>query len=104
MSRNRSCGGPKSGLCNAVLGFAQLKSVSIHVSPRGDAERTGRELMQRCARLAAVERAAIELVDLAGLTPKEGAKVLGISPGALRVRLFRARARLRKEQTNYEQV
>jgi RNA polymerase sigma factor (sigma-70 family) len=41
------------------------------------------------------ERAAFELVDLASLTSREAASVLGISPGALRVRLFRARRRLR---------
>jgi DNA-directed RNA polymerase specialized sigma24 family protein len=44
-----------------------------------------------------VEREAIELVDLVGLTPKEAARVLGVSPNALRVRLFRARNRLQKE-------
>src|SRR5579875_3018748 len=38
---------------------------------RIDAEREGRELIARCARLPEGERAAVELVDLAGLTPKE---------------------------------
>ena len=47
--------------------------------------------------LSANERAAIELVDLAELTPKEAAAVLGVSRGVLRTRLSRARARLRKE-------
>jgi DNA-directed RNA polymerase specialized sigma24 family protein len=36
------------------------------------------------------------MVDLAGLRPNEAASVLGVSPGALRMRLMRARARLRK--------
>ncbi|MGA2925401.1 MAG: sigma-70 family RNA polymerase sigma factor [Solirubrobacteraceae bacterium] len=62
-----------------------------------DAERTGRELIERCSRLPALERAAIELVDLAELTPKEAAAVLGVSRVVLRKRLSRARARLRKE-------
>ena len=66
------------------------------LSARIDAERSGRELLEQLARLSALDRQAVDLVDLAGLTPKEAALALGVSPGALRVRLFRARARLRK--------
>ena len=40
--------------------------------------------MQRCERLPAVERAAVELVDLEGLTPKEAALALGVSRVAFR--------------------
>lgn len=68
------------------------------LAERIDAEDRGRELLARLAGLAAIERQAIELVDLAGMTPAEAALTLGVSAGALRVRLFRARARLRKEQ------
>jgi RNA polymerase sigma factor (sigma-70 family) len=64
---------------------------------RIDAEREGAALMRRCARLPAVERAAIELVDLDGLTPQEAAAALGVSRVAFRKRLSRARSRLRKE-------
>jgi RNA polymerase sigma factor (sigma-70 family) len=64
---------------------------------RIDAEREGAALMRRCARLPAVERAAIELVDLDGLTPQEAAVALGVSRVAFRKRLSRARSRLRKE-------
>jgi RNA polymerase sigma factor (sigma-70 family) len=66
------------------------------LSERIDAEREGRELLERCALLPALEREAVELVDLTGLQPKEAARVLGVSAGTLRVRLHRARARLRK--------
>jgi RNA polymerase sigma factor (sigma-70 family) len=62
-----------------------------------DAERVGRRLVEGCVRLPALEREAIELVDLDGLTPKEAAAVLGVPRGVLRMRLSRARARLRKE-------
>lgn len=62
-----------------------------------DAQRAGRELLARCSMLSANERVAIELVDLAELTPKEAAAALGVSRGVLRMRLSRARARLRKE-------
>ena len=62
-----------------------------------DAQRAGRKLLERCSMLSANERAAIELVDLAELTPKEAAAALGLSRGVLRMRLSRARAKLRKE-------
>jgi RNA polymerase sigma factor (sigma-70 family) len=61
-----------------------------------DDQRAGRRLLERCARLPEIDRAAIELVDLSGLSVIEAAATLDVSPGALRVRLFRARARLRK--------
>ena len=62
-----------------------------------DAERVGQRLLERCSELPELERAALELVDLAGLTPKEAAMALGVSRAALRKRLSRARARLRRE-------
>lgn len=67
-----------------------------------DAERAGRELIERCAQLPELERAAVEFVDLAGLTPKEAAMALGVSRVVLRKRLSRARARLRKEHQGDE--
>jgi RNA polymerase sigma-70 factor (ECF subfamily) len=63
---------------------------------RIDAQRAGRALVERCARLPVLERTAIDLVDLSGLTHQEAASALGVSRAALRVRLFRARARLRR--------
>jgi len=66
------------------------------LSARIDAQAEGRQLLARCARLPEPDRAAIELVDLSGLSYKEAGSILQVSPGALRVRLFRARARLRK--------
>ena len=66
------------------------------VAARIDAERAGRGLLDQLARLSVLDRETVELVDLAGLTPGEAALALGVSPGAMRVRLFRARARLRK--------
>jgi RNA polymerase sigma-70 factor (ECF subfamily) len=63
---------------------------------RIDAERAGRALVTTLTTLPAADRAVVELVDLAGLQAKEAAQVLGIAPGTLRMRLMRARARLRK--------
>ncbi len=68
------------------------------LAERIDAERAARALLERCSRLPELERAAVELVDLTGLTPKEAAAALGVSRVVLRKRLSRARARLRKEQ------
>ena len=53
---------------------------------RIDAERAGRDLVS----------GLVELVDLVGLRPKEAAAVLGVTPGAARMRLMRARAQLRR--------
>jgi RNA polymerase sigma factor (sigma-70 family) len=66
---------------------------------RIDAERSGRELLERASHLSVIEREAIDLVDLMGLSPKEAASALGVSANVLRVRLFRAHQRLRKETT-----
>jgi len=63
---------------------------------RIDAERAGRALVTGLTTLPAADRAVVELVDLAGLQPKEAAQLLGVAPGTLRMRLMRARARLRK--------
>jgi RNA polymerase sigma factor (sigma-70 family) len=62
-----------------------------------DVEQTSRELIMRLSRLSAMDRDAIELVDLCGLSPGEAARELGISSGQLRVRVLRTRARLRRE-------
>jgi RNA polymerase sigma factor (sigma-70 family) len=70
------------------------------LAERIDAHREGRVLLERAAQLSELDRATLELVHLVGLTPSEAARTLGISAGALRVRLFRARNRLRKEGIN----
>jgi RNA polymerase sigma-70 factor (ECF subfamily) len=69
---------------------------------RIDAEREGAALMGRYARMPALERAAIELVDLEGLSPLEAARALGVSRVAFRKRLSRARSRLRKEHEGHD--
>ncbi len=68
---------------------------------RIDAQREGAALLRRCAQLPELERAAVELVDLEGLSPKEAALALGVSRVAFRQRLSRARSRLRKEHLNH---
>jgi RNA polymerase sigma factor (sigma-70 family) len=63
---------------------------------RIDAERAARGLLSELARLPERDRRVIDLVDIAGLPPKEAAAALGLTPGTVRMRLMRARARLRK--------
>ena len=70
------------------------------IAGRIDAQRQGGELLERCARLSDGERSAIELVDIADLSPKEAAAAVGVSAVVLRKRLSRARYRLRKELGN----
>jgi RNA polymerase sigma-70 factor (ECF subfamily) len=64
---------------------------------RIDAERAGRDLVSELATLPERDRGVVELVDIAGLSPKEAATALGLAPGTVRMRLMRARARLRKQ-------
>jgi len=79
-------------------GWRELDADEIEeLAARIDAQRAGQELLARCAQLPELERAAIELVDIAGLSPKEAAQALETSSVVLRKRLSRARARLRKE-------
>ncbi|WP_197289737.1 RNA polymerase sigma factor [Saccharothrix sp. NRRL B-16348] len=63
---------------------------------RIDAEQAAGALLARLAELPRLDREVVELVDLDGLSPKEAAEALGVSAGAVRIRLFRARTKLRK--------
>jgi RNA polymerase sigma factor (sigma-70 family) len=74
------------------------------LAERIDLQRSAAELLTSLGNLPEIDREAIELVHLSGLTPNEAATALGISRGALRVRLFRARARLRKESKHHVQL
>jgi len=71
---------------------------------RIDAERAARALVTGLGMLPDRDRALVELVDLAGLRPKEAAAVLGVTPGAVRMRLMRARAQLRRQAITTNQT
>lgn len=64
---------------------------------RIDAEQAARGLLSELRKLPERDRAVIELVDIAGLQPKEAAAALGLTPGTARMRLMRARSRLRQQ-------
>ena len=70
---------------------------------RIDAQRAGRDLVTGLSALPERDRALIELVDIAGLAPKEAAAALALTPGAVRMRLMRTRARLRRRATTTDQ-
>ena len=90
-------------VASRLAGRRPLETDEIEeLAARIDAERAGRELLDRCSQLPDLERSAVELVDLTGLTPKEAARALGVSRVVLRKRLSRARARLRKEHQSDE--
>jgi hypothetical protein len=83
----RAADGP--ALTGRLAGQLVLDGDEIEdLAGRIDAQRAGRQLLARCARLPDLERAAIELVDIDGLKPREAAAAPKISPGALRVRLY----------------
>lgn len=87
-----------AGLIDQLGGQLVLAQDEVEdLAARLDARRDGQELLERAARLSDIEREAVELVDLMELTPKEAAYVLCVSASTLRVRLFRAHNRLRKE-------
>jgi RNA polymerase sigma factor (sigma-70 family) len=71
---------------------------------RIDAERAGRDLVAGLGILPGRDRVLVELVDLAGLRPAEAAAVLGVTPGAARMRLMRARAQLRRHAIITNQI
>jgi RNA polymerase sigma factor (sigma-70 family) len=64
---------------------------------RIDAEADSRRLYGAMKRLGDGERAVLELVALEGLSVREAANVLDVSPVTARVRLHRARGRLQAE-------
>jgi RNA polymerase sigma factor (sigma-70 family) len=64
---------------------------------RIDASARARDLYAAMDDLSDGERAVLELTALDGMTPVEAASVLGIRPVTARVRLHRARSRLRAQ-------
>ncbi|WP_405657829.1 RNA polymerase sigma factor [Streptomyces sp. NBC_00079] len=80
-----------------IAGHRLLNSDDIgRLEERIDAERSARSLLADIAQLPASERAILELVAVDGLTLADASAVLGIKPTAARVRLYRARRRLRR--------
>jgi RNA polymerase sigma factor (sigma-70 family) len=60
-----------------------------------DRRAESRQVLEALGQLSPDDRELVSLIAWEGLTPAQVAAVLGVSPGAVRVRLHRARTRLR---------
>jgi RNA polymerase sigma-70 factor, ECF subfamily len=80
------------------LAVAVRKRAELLLPPGDDADAVERRLdvLAALALLPATQRAAVVLVDWAGMTAEEAARILGIQPVSVRGRLHRARAALRQ--------
>lgn len=65
-------------------------------APEPDGRDDRLDLERAFGRLSIEDREVLMLVDVLGFEPREAAATLGIDPGAARVRLHRARGRLRE--------
>ena len=79
-------------LAEAFAGIPLPDPVALSESRAGS-----RQLTDALGRLSPEDRELVTLVAWEGLTPAEAAVALGLTPGATRVRLHRARTRLRTE-------
>jgi RNA polymerase sigma-70 factor (ECF subfamily) len=79
------------------LGSDSKPGASATAEPEASRSLDGEDgpLRQALARLAPKDREALTLIAWDGLAPQDAALVLGESPGTFRVRLHRARRRLR---------
>lgn len=75
----------------------RLEHAGAGVAPAFAADEPTGRVAAALARLPANDREALTLIAWDGLRPAEAATVLGQSPTAFRVRLHRARRRLRRE-------
>ena len=78
---------------SALIGEDDIAAMDARI----DAEARSRELYAAMERLTEGERAVLELVVLDGLSVAEAAKAAGLRPVTARVRLHRARRKLRAE-------
>lgn len=101
------------GAMDGRVGYAYRTAVNVHRSARRRLARAARralpgprtdpigesddrdEIRHLLAELPDRQREAVVLVEWVGMSDAEAGHVLGISPGAVRVRIHRARERLR---------
>jgi RNA polymerase sigma-70 factor, ECF subfamily len=86
---------------------AAAKALQLRPEPPGDPHEAAEDRMtvrRALAALPAGQREAVVLVEWLGLTDAEAGEVLGLTPGAVRTRLHRARAALREQLRGDEDV
>jgi RNA polymerase sigma-70 factor (ECF subfamily) len=85
---------------------ARQRSLLVKLEPSSEVEEADRpwegHVSKALARLSETDREAITLIAWEGLTPREAALVVGQSPVAFRVRLHRAKRRLRQRLEDLE--
>ncbi|HKZ13344.1 MAG TPA: RNA polymerase sigma factor [Solirubrobacterales bacterium] len=91
--RGRERAGMQRVRGSALIGDDDIAAMDARI----DAEARSRELYAAMGRLAEGERAVLELVVLDGLSVSEAAAAAGVRPVTARVRLHRARRKLRAE-------
>ena len=73
------------------------RSPELHeVASTGEDVEARMDLERALASLAVIDREALVMVDMLGFEPIDAAGVIGVTPEAMRVRLHRARGRLRE--------
>jgi RNA polymerase sigma factor (sigma-70 family) len=88
-----------------VVGRRLLDADDIaRLEERIDAERRAATALGFLRHLTPAEREVVELVDLTGLTPAEAARATGVPPGLARIRLHRARRKLRGALVHEEEA
>lgn len=79
-----------------VIGRRLLENDDLdRIEERIDAQANARRLYEALGRLSPAERIILELTALDGLTVADAARALGIRPASARVRLHRAREKVR---------
>jgi RNA polymerase sigma-70 factor (ECF subfamily) len=86
--------GQSAGLMDAV--FDELESGDLSTEDRVTHADLARRAARALAELSEDAREVVVLRDVQGLSTKETAELLGVSEGAVKVRLHRAHASLRK--------
>jgi RNA polymerase sigma factor (sigma-70 family) len=94
----RRGGWRQQGVARRVSGQRLLDADDVQrLEDRIDAERLAEPVRRAVARLPRGERAVFELISREGLTAAQTGEALGISAAAVRVRLSRARTKLRRD-------
>jgi RNA polymerase sigma factor (sigma-70 family) len=88
----RKAGEPRRASIGRLLSPEETEELLLRI----DLESSAAELLQRLGVLPEIDREAIELIDLDGLSPAEAARELGLPLATLHARLLLARARLRR--------
>jgi RNA polymerase sigma-70 factor (ECF subfamily) len=83
-----------------IYRLASEPQATVEIESAGPEDQTARALRAGLASLAARDREILTLTAWEGLTPKQIASVMGLPTNLIRVRLHRARSRLKRRLTH----